>query len=454
MTACRCVVASSFAMIEAYSRNYSANAMTRVARFETSVPAGSAEPGGSHGRLREHITDMTLEEKELGLTSDDPYPGYRWLRANKPVFWSESSEAWVISRYDDVAMVLKDHETFRQVQYSNAPVFAPADGMIDTAGGELLVVERDEPEHMLMRRIFTARGVFSRASIEARVGSHLDRVAREAVDALADGHSFDTVVSFAPAVGEMVAMFLGLPGPNECDFDWKAAVTGDYPSPSRPAYSDEIAFLRSTLERCRRGGGGDPISGFVRANEVAGAMTEGELVANVWGMAMEGGHLIMSQLSTSLHALTSMPAATTRASFLDPARTTIAIEGLIRFASPQHLLQRVATRDANVAGVRIQKGDMICTMLASGNRDETRWNDADRLDLSRTGGPPVLSFGAGGHASPGGTVARIAVTAFLRALYGRFRALRLAGEYQQQVVPMEGVLFSITPTSLPLLGTG
>ena len=124
-----------------------------------------------------------------------------------------------------------------------------------------------------------------------------------------------------------------------------------------------------------------------------------------------------------------------------------AIEEAIRWDAPLLIITRVATRDTELAGVRIPAGSSVMPMLGSANRDETRWDDPDRFDIFREA-KPHIGFGHGTHVCLGMHLARLEMRVALELLFDRLPNLRLdpAGDDPH----IRGQVFR-SPTSLPVL---
>jgi cytochrome P450 len=103
-----------------------------------------------------------------------------------------------------------------------------------------------------------------------------------------------------------------------------------------------------------------------------------------------------------------------------------AVDELLRYESPTHNIDKLAGEPIQVGGVPIEQWDTINLMLASANRDPDTYAHPDRLDITRTGAPPHLSFGRGPHHCLGASLARLEAQVSLRMLARRFPQMRLA----------------------------
>ena len=104
-----------------------------------------------------------------------------------------------------------------------------------------------------------------------------------------------------------------------------------------------------------------------------------------------------------------------------------AVDEFLRFDAPLHLFERTATEDTEVGGVVVPEGKKIAALLGSANRDESIFEDADELNLSRSPNPHI-GFGAGIHFCIGAPLARMEMTTSLPMLLERFPRMQLAAE--------------------------
>ena len=111
----------------------------------------------------------------------------------------------------------------------------------------------------------------------------------------------------------------------------------------------------------------------------------------------------------------------------NPGLADQATEELLRFDSPVQRVRRTARADIELDGTRISEGQQIMAFIGSANRDESRFRDADRLDITRSDGGHV-SFGHGVHFCLGAGLSRIEAPIALQALFDRFPDIRLGPE--------------------------
>ena len=128
-----------------------------------------------------------------------------------------------------------------------------------------------------------------------------------------------------------------------------------------------------------------------------------------------------------------------------------AIEEALRLETPLLNITRLATRDTEIGGVAVPEGSTIMLMLAAANREETRYEEPDRFDITRDNPKPHMSFGHGPHVCLGIHLARVEMRVALNLLLDRLPELRLDPSADDPHI--RGQVFR-SPTSLPVLFAG
>ncbi|HXK22253.1 MAG TPA: cytochrome P450 [Myxococcota bacterium] len=370
---------------------------------------------------------------------DDPYPAYRILRREHPVYRREIAEPrvwphyWMLSRAEDVDGALADWRTFSSARGT----------LVDTDISLIPpnMFNMDPPRHDELRAIL------ARALTPARVAAlepHVRRTAREILAGLAERGRFDAATDFAQLVPTLtMCELMDLPTSDRERFlDWnlKTLAGADFTSPAAlGAYAEMEAYWRDLVAERRSREGPDLISQILHRQTEGRELSDAEVAGFCSLLHDAAQNTTMNTISHGVIALASFPeqrAALAR----DPGRWPGALEELLRFLSPVQGLARATTRDVTLHGVTIPEGDQVLLLYGSANHDEEVFPDPERLDLGRD----VRShwaFGRGIHFCLGNAAARLEVRVALEELLAVIPDYELdeARVVRNQLVPTRGV---------------
>lgn len=349
----------------------------------------------------------------------------RRQQAESPVYWSEMTGAFVLTRFDDVTHVSKNAEIFCSGQgVLPGKLSAPGIGLID----------EDEPRHGEMRSLIN-RG------FTPRMVGHWQDVFRaitdEALDAVASKGECDFVDDIAvPLPLTLIAEMIGIRREDRKRFhhwsDAMIAVQGNLDDPevvadSATAMAEYFAYVTEIIQDRREDPRSDLISILVRAkddgvlghktshqvdeveqqlgrSEQLRAMGSDELIKLCVLLMVAGNETTRNALSGGVQLLIENPDVRRRL-VADPSRIPQAIEEMLRLVSPVLSFQRTATRDTEIRGVSIAKGAKVLMIYGAANRDPEVFADPDRFDIDR--GSSHVAFGVGNHFCLGANLARM-----------------------------------------------
>jgi cytochrome P450 PksS len=370
----------------------------------------------------------------------NPYPFYARLRAETHVWRAtlrDRRTAWLVTRYEDVARVLKD-DTFTKDKLNAMDPEQRA--KTPWVPGFLKPLERnmldlDDPDHARLRALvskaFTPRIIErSRGRIEALCEVFLDDMERERERKVRS----DLVAGYAlPLPATVIAELLGVPAEDHAKFHrWSnrlvSVSSGRDMLRALPAALSFVRYLRKLVERRRADPRDDLVTALIRAEEAGDKLSEDELLAMAFLLLVAGHETTVNLIASGTLALLEHPEQAERLR-RDPSLVKQAVEELLRYTSPVEMAtERYAREDTELGGMTIPRGELVLAVLGSANRDERQFEDPDALDLARDPNKH-LAFGRGGvHHCLGAPLARmegqIALNAFLR----RFPGARLAPE--------------------------
>jgi len=363
------------------------------------------------------------------------YPFYARLRAEQPVHrvpLPGRQTGWLITRYDDVAAVLKDERFVKEgrddfltpEQKARRP-WVP--GFFAPLSRNMLAL--DPPAHTRLRALvhqaFTPRFVETlRGWIEGLTVELLDRVARRG--------RMELIRDYArPLPTSVIAQMLGISPDDRRRFHrWSSAIVSADTSglgilKSVPAVHAFLKYLRKLVASRRANPRDDLVSALVLAREAGDKLSEDELLGMIFVLIVAGHETSVNLIGNGMLALLSHRDQWDRLR-AEPQLLKPAIEELLRYESPlESATKRFAREDVTVAGVRIARGELVYAVLASANRDERHFPDPDRLDISRDPNRHI-AFGLGAHFCLGAPLARLEGQIAIQALVRRFPDLRLA----------------------------
>lgn len=376
--------------------------------------------------------DIRLLTDEVFL---DPYPTYARLRDNSPAHWDAQLNGWVLTRYDDVYESLRDHETFSSRRIAllaargGGEPSEPMQQFIRLASGWMWML--DPPEHTRVRRLMNQG--FSPRDVRA-LEPMVDEIVTELVDAMAEKGEFDLIPDFSYAVPALVLCELyGLPRTDAplitqwCDtikvFLGGAPDLAASGGPAAQSLQHMMSYLTEVIGERRRSPKDDLISRLVQAEDNGERLGEEELCSNLLLLLVATFETSIDLLGNGLLGLLRQRDQWELLKS-DPSLIPGAVEEVLRYDGPVQLTHRLVTRDIELHGHRIEKGQLAYLVRGAANRDPAKFADPDRIDITRTETGHV-ALGAGVHYCVGAGLARLEGASALTALSRRMPNLDL-----------------------------
>jgi len=344
----------------------------------------------------------------------DPYPTYRWLRDDAPVYHNERMGFWALSRFDDVLDGLHDPATYT----STGGVAIEQSGAVTKS-----MIEMDPPAHTAMRKLIARRFTPRRiAELEPRVREWTNAL----LDRLEGRDRFDVVREFSALLPTtVVGTLLGIPADRHDDArqwtdDLLTREPGNpVPPPAAAEGAMQIAMLAHELAVARREQPADDILSTLVQADLDGEPLTDEQVIGFCILLVSGGHETTSKLIANGVRLFALHPDQRDAVIDDPARMAGAVEELLRYTSPTQYMVRTTTRPVARHGVEMPAGAKVALLLGSGNRDPREFERPDEFDIFRTN-PRILAFGHGAHVCLGAAVARLEARIALQEFLARY----------------------------------
>jgi cytochrome P450 len=363
--------------------------------------------------------DVYWDPYDVGII-DDPYPVYRRLRDEAPLYYNDRHDFYAVSRYADAERVLLDNGTF----------ISGKGGILELirAGIELppgVFIFEDPPAHTIHRRLMSR--VFSPRRV-AELEDQVREFCAHCLDPLVGTDRFDIIANVGAQVPmKTISMLLGIPESDQeairdhadanlrteagqpmqvsADGLLSGEVFADYIDWRAEHPSDDLMTDLLHAE-------------FVDESGTTRRMERHELLTYLEVISGAGNETTNRLIGWTAKVLAEHPDQRTMV-VEDRSLIPGTIEEILRFEPPAHHTARVAARDVEVLGRTLPEGSIVIVLVGSANRDDRRHPDGDRFDLRRDVAQ-TLTFGQGIHFCLGAALARLEGRIVLDELLDRF----------------------------------
>jgi len=379
------------------------------------------------------------------IIRNNPFPFYRALRQQDPVYYDPGLDLYLVTRYQDAVTVLHDDVTYSlehgyQDRYANGFLDEFAAIMERDGGGFIRDLALDPPAHTRLRRLtekaFTAHRV---KDLEGRIR----HIVVDLIEAVAQRGSADGMTDIG---GPLTAQFI-------CDqlgFEWSEVGTEKVAIWTK-AVLDQIGRMQTRedmLENARqmcelqnyiiryiedreKNPREDMISDIVHArldDDENPTLSRQEQIATIRAFVIAGNDTTASAIVNVLLVLATEPGLADRLyPQVDNDRVMNRfVEEVLRIQPPVHGLFRTAMKDTNLGGTDIPAGAQLCVMYASANDDDAKFPEPRRLDIERSNVGTHLTFGSGIHKCVGLSLARMEIKVAAQEIIRRLDNIRLA----------------------------
>ncbi|MFD2421895.1 cytochrome P450 [Amycolatopsis pigmentata] len=379
-----------------------------------------------------HVNYPSLEGAE------NPYPLYDWLRAEAPVYRIPGTTDFLVTRFEDVTAIAKDHETFSSVGSRSRynPFNETGDGKETQS-----LLEADPPDHRAKRDF--CGNAFKPRRLRARTG-RITEICQDLIDDLKGRTRIDFVADFAERLPLLVLTdMMGfsredlgwLDGWSRVDNGGLSFLPPEVQELQKASAHGATENLTRTILRLADNPGDDELSGMI-ARQVArdGALdidyVRDNVVTVIRGGVITTAHLI----SMTMLKLLEQPGRL-RAVREDFSRIPAALEETLRMESPVQWAPRIATRDTSIGGVTIPAGARVLLMFGAANRDGSEFSGSAEFAADRANVHAQVAFGVGPHFCLGAPLARLEGRIAFETFLARVGDIRLVPGQNLDHVP-------------------
>ena len=365
-----------------------------------------------------------------------PYELFGRMRHGCPIHWTEGFEDfpeeagfWSVTTADDIHSVSRDWQTYSSER--GGVVAAAAGFPIELA--RAMFIGMDPPKHDRIKALFQA------GFTPKRIAAHEDAIRAIVLDVLEplQGRERCELVNDVaqPVVSRVIGSFMGIP--KEDDAVWANLMNatlgaGDIdlnPNGVEGVLENEIpeifARCRRLIAARRRNPTDDLTSVLVHAEVEGQKLEEHEIVMGFFLLVAAGNDSTKATYCSGMRALME-DRSQLQLLLDDPSLIPGAVEESLRMFPAFAHFRRTATCDTELHGQPIREGEKVVMWYVSSNRDEARYEDSNRFDVTRN--PEHQAFGAGGrHFCLGTALARLELRIMFEETLRRFPSIELAG---------------------------
>ncbi len=359
--------------------------------------------------------ELYYDPYDYGIDAD-PYPVWKRLRDEAPLYHNEKLGFYALSRYDDVLAGLLDHETFVSSHGITLEMIS------DEPAGIPMMIMMDPPEHTRLRKLVSR--AFTPRRIQA-LETRITEICSELLDPLVGAGQFDYIVDYAGLIPPTVILALvGFPPGLASEFRATVDSSMHFEEGRDPTaigaerrenrsvtdLSGIFTMLPDLMRQRRQDPKEDLISALVHAelDDVDGAsrtLTDQEIMGFVRLLSTAGSETVVRLLGFAGVELARHPDQR-ELLLADPGLIANAVEETLRYEAPSPIQGRWVARDVELHGTVVPRGSKMALLNASADRDERHFPDPDRYQVRREI-DRHLAFGYGTHFCIGGALARL-----------------------------------------------
>jgi len=380
---------------------------------------------------------------------EDPYPIYRRLRDEAPVYRNEAEGFWALSRHADVVAAFRDSARFSSAH--GVSLDPAASG--PHAHRTMSFLAMDPPMHGRMR------GLVSRGFTPRRVAGlepHVRDLTRGYVDRLLDAGGGDFVAGLAGCLPmDVISELIGVPAEDRAELRRLSDLlvhrdegTNDVPPAGVEAALTLVGYYGEMLAERRRRPTDDLTSALLTAELDGDRLSDEEIMGFLFLMVVAGNETTTKLLANAWYWAARNPDQRT-IPFADPGRVPDWVEETLRYDTSSQMLARLTTEDVELHRTVIPAGERVVLLAGSANRDERAFPDPDRYDLNRGDlASQLASFGFGRHFCLGAPLARLEARVCLEELVARVADYDIDADAATRVHSVNVRGFATLPTTL------
>ncbi|RAV07215.1 cytochrome P450 [Mycolicibacterium sp. GF69] len=370
------------------------------------------------------VSEIILDPYDYDF-HEDPYPYYKRLRDEAPLYRNDELGFWALSRHQDVLQGFRNSTTLS----NKFGVSLDPASRGPHASKTMSFLAMDDPDHLRLRTL-VSRGFTPRRirELEPRVteiaNQHLDVM----LDKARSNETVDYVDEFAGKLPmDVISELMGVPEPDRTQVRaWADGVmhrdegVTDVPPAAVEASINLIVYYQGMVAERRKNPTDDLTTALLEAEIDGDRLTDDEVLGFMFLMVIAGNETTTKLLANAAFWGYRNPDQLVGV-YADLERVPLWVEETLRYDTSSQILARTVTGELTLYDTTIPDGDVLLLLPGSAHRDERVFEDPDRFLIGRDIGSKLMSFGSGAHFCLGAHLARMEARVALTELFKRIR---------------------------------
>lgn len=338
---------------------------------------------------------------------EDPYPTYRRLREEAPLYYNPDLGFWALSRHADVVAAFRDNT---RLSSANGVSLDPS-AYGPNAHKVMSFLAMDDPRHMRMRQLV------SKGFTPRRVAELQDRILEltlEYLEPAVASTEFDWITEVAGKLPmDVISELMGVPKTDRTEVRRLADLVVhrdegvlDVPVAAMEASLNLVGYYADMIAERRTHPTADLTSALLDAEIDGDRLTDDEIIGFMFLMVVAGNETTTKLLGNALY-WGAVNKAEVAQILSRPERAPEWTEETLRYDTSSQIVARTAAEDITLHDATIRSGDKVLLLIGSANRDATVFDDADEFRIGRNSAAKIASFGGGVHFCLGAHLARL-----------------------------------------------
>jgi cytochrome P450 len=366
------------------------------------------------------VSELVLNPYDYDF-HEDPYPYYRRLRDEAPLYRNHELKFWALSRHADVLQGFRNStELSNKYGVSLDPISRTLH-----AHKVMSFLALDDPAHLRLRTLvskgFTPRRI---RELEPRV----TEIAVQHLETALQSDTFDYIDEFAGKLPmDVISELMGVPEPDRARI--RALADGvmhrdegvpDVPASAMQASADLMVYYAGMVAERRKKPSDDLTSALLDAEIDGDRLTDNEIMAFLFLMVVAGNETTTKLLANAAYWGYKNPDQLV-AVYEDHSRIPLWVEETLRYDTSSQILARTVAGELTLYDTTLPDGDVLLLLPGSANRDDRVFEAAEEYRIGRDIGSKLVSFGSGAHFCLGAHLARMEARVALTELFKRIR---------------------------------